>query len=83
MLDTVPFMFHRLKQDVRNDPAGFAWFCAHGIALLILTVITWARGVWYWVIASALVVSCYGGQIIFRRQARRRRSSSFTPNRQA
>jgi hypothetical protein len=26
-------MFDRQRQDVRNDPAGSAWFCAHGIAL--------------------------------------------------
>jgi hypothetical protein len=68
-------MFDRLRQDVRDDPAGFAWFCAHGVALLVLTLITLARGVWYWVIACGLTVSCYGGQIVFRRRARRRRSS--------
>jgi hypothetical protein len=65
-------MFDRLRQDVRNDPAGLAWFVAHAIALLILTLITWARGTWYWIIASLLVVSCYAGQIIFHRRARRR-----------
>jgi Flp pilus assembly protein TadB len=75
-------MLDRLRKDVRNDPAGLAWFCAHGVALLILTLVTWARGVWYWVIASVLVVSCYGGQIVFRRRARRRRLS-LTSNRRA
>jgi hypothetical protein len=80
MLGTLPIMFDRLRRDVRNDRAGFAWFCAHGAALMILTVITWARGVWYWAIAPVLMVSYYTGQIVFSRRARRR-GSSYTPNR--
>jgi hypothetical protein len=64
-------VFARLRQDVRTSPASWAWLAAHVAALLILTVITGMRGVWWWTLGPVLAVSCYVGQVALNRHARR------------
>ena len=56
---------------VRGNPASFAWWCAHAVALLVLFLITSARGPWFWIIGAALVASSYVGQVVLNRRARR------------
>jgi hypothetical protein len=55
----------------RGNPASFAWWCAHAVALLVLVLITEARGLWFWIVGAAVTVSSYVGQIILNRRASR------------
>jgi hypothetical protein len=64
-------MFDRLTWDVRTGPASWVWFGAHGIALIILTLVTLGRGMWFWTIGSVFAVSYYGGGLLLSRHARR------------
>ena len=63
-------MFGRLRQDVREDPRGFTWFAVHAVALVIVTLVTFARGTLFLVLAPAVAVSAFVGQLVFRRRAR-------------
>jgi hypothetical protein len=56
---------------VRGNPASFAWWCAHAVALLVLFLITGARGPWFWIVGAALVASSYTGQVVLNRRASR------------
>jgi hypothetical protein len=56
---------------VRGKPASFAWWCAHVVALLVLFLITDARGRWFWIVGAVLAVSAYVGQIVLNRRAGR------------
>lgn len=53
---------------IRRNPASFAWWCAHGVALLVLVPITGAQGTWFWVIGAALAVSSYIGQVVLNKR---------------
>jgi hypothetical protein len=56
---------------IRRNPASFAWWCAHGIALLALVLSTEARGAWFWIIGAALAVSSYTGQALLNKRNQR------------
>jgi len=62
-------VFDRLRKDVRDDPRGVAWFAAHAVALLILTLVTLARGTLFLVLGAAIAVSALAGQLVLRRRA--------------
>jgi hypothetical protein len=55
----------------RGNPASFWWWCGHGIALLVLTLMTAARGVdagWFRVVGGLITASPYAGQYVIRRR---------------
>jgi hypothetical protein len=47
----------------------------HGIALIVLALITSARGPWFWIIGPVLIVSAYVGQVLLNKRAKRREPS--------
>jgi hypothetical protein len=53
---------------IRRSPASFAWWCAHGVALVVLVLITEAQGTWFWIIGAALAVTSYIGQVALNRR---------------
>ena len=61
-----------------NIPALF-WWCGHVVALIILFLITDARGLWFWTVGLALVISSYAGQIALNRRASRSTTGSSAP----
>jgi hypothetical protein len=43
---------------------SLAWFGAHVVALVILTLITPAYGVWFWTVGSLTAVGGRAGQLV-------------------
>ncbi|HEY4851933.1 MAG TPA: hypothetical protein VII22_14145 [Streptosporangiaceae bacterium] len=47
----------------------------HGVALIVVTLITSARGAWWWTLATLIVISGYVGQLVLNRRASRSKPS--------
>jgi hypothetical protein len=61
--------------DGQGNPLTFWWWCGHAAALMALTLITLAHGVWFWTIGLTLAVSSYAGQFVITRRTRNPGSS--------
>jgi hypothetical protein len=44
------------------------WWLSHAAGSLVLILVTWTHGPWFWIFACLLAVSSWLGQIVLNRQ---------------
>jgi hypothetical protein len=62
------------RRNVATDlhRGALIWWLLHAAALLLLTLLTWAQGSWFWISGGLLAVSsCVGQAILYRRRGAR------------